>query len=56
MAMLVEASADPALREVCVAALARLGARPFATAPLGALEAGALAPTEEVLLSAGFAG
>lgn len=54
LALLVEAGAEPALSEACRAAVRRLRARPFATAPLGAVQATALQDTEEVLLRAGF--
>jgi hypothetical protein len=56
LAMLLEASTDPALATACKAAIRRVLARPYATAPVGAVQAAALQDTEEALLSAGYAG
>lgn len=56
MAMLLRAAAGaPALRETCVAAVRRLLARPYGTAPVNCAQSAALQDTEEVLLRAGYA-
>ena len=56
MAMLLEAAANPALAEVCLAAFRRVSARPHGTAPLAGQDAVRLADTEETLLRAGYRG
>lgn len=56
MSLLLEAAADPALTEPCLAAFRRVSARPFGTAPLAGTDAVMLADTEEVLLRAGWRG
>ncbi len=56
LALLLEAGADPALSEPCLAAFHRMAARPFGTAPLAGSDAVMLAHSEEPLLRAGFAG
>ncbi len=55
LALLLEAAAQPALREVCLAAFRRLQARPYGVMPLMSNAAADLADTEEVLLQAGYA-
>jgi alkylation response protein AidB-like acyl-CoA dehydrogenase len=56
MALLLEAAAHEPVREVCLAALRRLQARPTGIYPLAGSAAASLADTEEVLLRSGFAG
>jgi alkylation response protein AidB-like acyl-CoA dehydrogenase len=56
MALLLEAAACESMREVCLAALRRMQARPTAVYPLASTAAASLADTEEVLLGSGYAG
>jgi len=55
LAFLLEAAAQPALREVCLAACRRLEARPYGVTPFISGAAADLMDTEEVLLRAGYA-
>lgn len=54
LALLLESAAEPALRETCLAAAARLLNRPAATQPLGWGDVAGLGATEEPLLNAAY--
>ena len=56
LALLLEMSTHPPLRDVSEAAYRRLAVRPFGTMPLSCAGAAELADTEEVLLKAGYGG